>query len=70
MCHIAFMATGKSYTAQVDIVPRQNKLDPMRQCKSCFEFCSSLVHREAASFTVRSTPYFRNTNWIEPKAVT
>jgi hypothetical protein len=27
------------------------------------------VH-EAAPFTVRSTPHFRNTNWIEPKTVT
>jgi hypothetical protein len=31
---------------------------------------SSLVFFEAASFTVRSTPDFRNTNWIEPKTVT
>jgi hypothetical protein len=31
---------------------------------------SAITALEAASFTVRSTPDFRNTNWIEPKTVT
>jgi hypothetical protein len=33
-------------------------------------FLMDIQYQEAASFTVRSTPDFRNTNWMEPKTVT
>jgi hypothetical protein len=36
----------------------------------CLFWLPLLENWEAASFTVRSTPNFRNTNWIEPKTVT